>query len=74
MGGTRTMAVGFNPTMADGHPSGGGLRYSKVRRGRRPDFPCRIFTALSALLLLSAFPYSRHNHRLPYFRDSLLIP
>ena len=34
MGGTRTMAQGFNPTMADVHPSGGGLQYSEVRRGR----------------------------------------
>ena len=52
MGGTRTMAQGFNPTMADVHPSGGGLQYSESRRGRR-----QIFHAGPSLLYPRYYSY-----------------
>lgn len=44
------MAQWFNLTMADVHPSGGGLQYSEVRRGRAYTFTYSPFTDLSALL------------------------
>lgn len=61
MGGTRTMAQGFNPTMADGHPSGGGLQYSKCDAGdgkfSMQDLHCFIrATIVISLSLLEAQP------------------